>query len=188
MGGAVAWSYALAHPERLDGLILVDAAGWPHPHKPGGGAILALRLLGNPAGRWVLEHVDPTPLVERGLKQAYLDPSLVTPTLVNRYVDFARAPGHRAILLSQDSGAHRLITPATFAAIDTPTLVMVGAVDKVIPPEDGESLARAIPGARLIIYPGVGHVPMEQIPDMSAADVKAFVDQLPRDPPTQPSP
>ncbi|RCL90209.1 alpha/beta fold hydrolase, partial [Hyphomonas sp.] len=28
MGGHTAWAYALAHPDRLDGLVLVDAAGW----------------------------------------------------------------------------------------------------------------------------------------------------------------
>ena len=32
MGGGIAWAYALKHPERLEGLVLVDAAGWPHPH------------------------------------------------------------------------------------------------------------------------------------------------------------
>jgi len=186
MGGGIAWNYALAHPERLDGLILVDAGGWPHPQKPGGGSILVFKLLGNPVGRWVLEHIDPTPLAERGLKQAYVDPALVTPDLIHRYVDFARAPGHRAILLTQNSGPHPVVTPTTFAAIHTPTLVMVGAVDKVIPPDDSKGLAGAILGARLIVYPGVGHVPMEQAPDQSAADAKAFVDALPKDPAPSP--
>ena len=46
----------------------------------------------------------------------------------------------------------------------------------------GRGLASAIPGSRLITYPGVGHVPMEQIPDKSAADVKAFLDGLPATP------
>lgn len=180
MGGGIAWNYALNHPERLEGLILVDAGGWPHPPKQGGGgSILVFKLLGNPVGRAILEHIDPTPLAERGLKQAYVDPALVTPALVHRYVDFSRAPGHRAILLSQNSGPHAPVTPATFQAIHTPTLVMVGAADKVIPPDDSRNLAGAIPGAKLIVYPGVGHVPMEQVPDRSAADVKAFVDGLP---------
>jgi pimeloyl-ACP methyl ester carboxylesterase len=179
MGGGIAWNYALQHPERLDGLILVDAGGWPHPEKKGGGSILVFKLLGNPLGRAILENIDPTPLARKGLRQAYVDPALVTPALVARYVDFARAPGHRAILLTQNSGPRRPVTPATFQAIRTPTLVMVGAVDKVIPPDDSRGLAGAIPGAKLIVYPGVGHVPMEQIPDRSAADVKAFVDGLP---------
>ena len=40
-------------------------------------------------------------------------------------------------------------------------------------------LAGAIPGAKLITYPGVGHVPMEQIPDLSARDLRVFLESLP---------
>ncbi|WP_309605989.1 alpha/beta hydrolase [Phenylobacterium sp.] len=180
MGGAIAWAYALAHPERLNGLILIDAAGWPRAARPGGGSVVLFKLLGNPAGRAILARIDPTPMARRGLRQAYVDPALVTPALVARYVDLARAPGHREILLTQNAGPRKPVTPATFAAIHTPTLVLVGAVDSVIPADDSRGLAGAIPGARLIVYPGVGHVPMEQIPERSAADVRAFVDALPR--------
>lgn len=180
MGGGIAWSYALAHPDRLDGLILVDAAGWPHPAKPAGGSVVLFKLLGNSAGRAVLARIDPTPMAKRGLRQAYVDPTLVTPALVARYVDLARAPGHREILLTRNAGPRKPVTPATFSAIVTPTLVLVGAVDTVIPADVSRGLAGAIPGAKLIVYPGVGHVPMEQIPDRSAADVQTFVDALPR--------
>ena len=72
-----------------------------------------------------------------------------------------------------------LVTPGAFAAIHTATLVLVGGIDTVIPADESRGLAAAIPGARLIVYPGVGHVPMEQIPERSAADVRAFVDALP---------
>ena len=179
MGGGIAWAYALKHPERLEGLVLVDAAGWPHPQAKGGPPVFVFKLLGNPLGRAILARIDPTPMARKGLQQAYVDPALVTPDLIARYVDFTRAPGHREILLNQNSGPHTPVTPDTFKAIRTPTLVMVGAVDAVIPPDDSRGLAGAIPGARLIVYPGVGHVPMEQIPDKSAADLKAFVEGLP---------
>jgi pimeloyl-ACP methyl ester carboxylesterase len=60
-------------------------------------------------------------------------------------------------------------------AITAPTLVMVGQDDRLIPYTDGRRFADAIPGARLIVYPGVGHAPMEQIPDKSAADLRAWL-------------
>jgi pimeloyl-ACP methyl ester carboxylesterase len=179
MGGGVAWNYALQHPERLKGLILVDAAGWPSPRKKGDGPPAIFKLLGNPAGRAMLKSLDPTPLARRGLASAYVDPKLVTPELVARYTDLARAPGHRDILLTMQNRSRTPTTPATFAAIRTPTLVMVGEADKVIPAAQSRSLAGAIPGAKLIAYPDVGHVPMEQIPDRSAEDVLAFLRALP---------
>jgi len=36
-----------------------------------------------------------------------------------------------------------------------------------------------LPQAKLVIYPGVGHIPMEEIPEKSAADVKNWLDGLP---------
>lgn len=50
--------------------------------------------------------------------------------------------------------------------------------DKVIPPQVAAGV-HGIPGAKLVRYPDAGRVPMEQIPDRSAADVKVFVQGLP---------
>ncbi|HVI32689.1 alpha/beta hydrolase [Phenylobacterium sp.] len=173
MGGAVAWSYALAHPERLNGLVLVNAAGWPSAERSEGGPAV-FKLLSNPAGRVLLRNLDPRPLAARGLKQAYQDETLVTPALVDRYVELARAPGHRAILTRRAGGGAQ-VTPETFAGIRTPTLVMVGLKDQVIPAARSQAFASAIPGARLVTYPEAGHVPMEQIPEQSARDLRVFL-------------
>jgi pimeloyl-ACP methyl ester carboxylesterase len=54
-------------------------------------------------------------------------------------------------------------------------LVMHGQADRLIPYASGEAMARIIPGARFVGYPGVGHVPMEQIPDQSAKDLDQWV-------------
>lgn len=178
MGGAVAWSYALAHPERLQGLVLVDAAGWPVAGKRESSP-LAFKLLANPVGRAVLKSIDLRMIAERGLKQAYGDEALVTDKLVDRYVDLALAPGRRELILTSQSRPREPVTPATFARIAVPTLVMTGEQDKVIPAAASRGLASAIPGARLITYPGVGHVPMEQIPERSAQDLKVFLAELP---------
>ena len=178
MGGAVAWSYALAHPQRLQGLVLVDAAGWPVEGKREG-APLAFKLLANPVGRAVLKSIDLRSIAEKGLKQAYLDETLVTDELVDRYADLALAPGRRELILNSQSRPREPVTRATFAKINLPTLVRTGEQDKVIPASASRGLAGAIPGAKLITYAGVGHVPMEQIPDQSARDLKAFLAGLP---------
>lgn len=172
MGGGVAWAYTLDHPDKVERLILVDAAGWP-ADKPGGAAIFS--IMRNPMGRAVLKNIDTRPLVAQGLQAAYLDPKLVTQALIDRYVDLARAPGHRDILLGLQTGPRRTATATDLSRIHVPTLVMFGQDDRLIPAADGEKFHKAIPGATLILYPGVGHVPMEQIPDRSAADVAAWL-------------
>lgn len=176
MGGAVAWAYALDHPDKVERLVLVDAAGWPTANEAGSPIFAILR---HPLGRELLRDIDARPLVAQGLRAAYLDPKLVTPALVDRYVDLARAPGHRDILLSLQTGARREATATDLARIHAPTLILFGQDDRVIPASDGDRFHKAIPGATLILYPGVGHVPMEQIPDRSVADLKAWLDAHP---------
>jgi pimeloyl-ACP methyl ester carboxylesterase len=170
MGGEVAWTYTLDHPDRVERLVLVDAAGWSSPKR--GGAMI-FKVLGNPVGRRVLKDIEIRPLMTQGLRAAYVDPKLVTPELVDRYVDLARGPGHRDVLLNQRP--RREATAAALSRIHVPTLVMFGQEDKLIPAANGEKFHKAIPGATLILYPGVGHVPMEQIPERSAADLQAWL-------------
>jgi pimeloyl-ACP methyl ester carboxylesterase len=181
MGGGVALGYALAHPLRLNGLVLVDAAGWPdETGSDGRGPPFVFQLLTNPVGRGVLKAFNPAMFAKGGLRSAYLDERLVTPELVDRYAELAMAPGHRDILINQDSRPERRITRDDIRTIHTPTLVLAGEQDKIIPVTQSRALAAAIPGAKLITYPQGGHVPMEQLPDESAQDLKAFIEGLAR--------
>jgi len=180
MGGGVAWNYALQHPDRLDGLVLEDSVPAPNPaaaQTRGKSNVIIFNLMQSRALRGILLHVDLTPLVRQGLESALVDKSLVTPAMVQRYSDFSRAPGHRVILLNLQGGAHPdpAAINAALGKLTVPTLVMHGKVDKLIAVAEGERTAATIPGSTLILYPGVGHVPMEQIPDKSAADLDGWI-------------
>ncbi len=177
MGGAAAWDDALRHPGHVRALVLVDAAGWPLSKSKGVPPVM-YALMRSGVGRAALDHVDTRPMATSGLKSAYVDPLLVTPALIDRYVDLSRAPGHRDMLLRIQSRPAARVTPDTFKTIAVPTLVMHGQADALIPVADGRAFAAAIPGARLVTYPGVGHVPMEQIPDLTAQDLRAFLKSL----------
>ena len=179
MGGAVALHDTLRHPDSIRGLVLVDAAGWPQSG-PKGKTPLIFQILNNPAGRSLIRDLDIRPLVKGGLQQAYFDKSLVTPALVTRYFDLARAPGHRDILVEIQGGLDDRGSPDIFRSIHVPTLILHGRQDALIPYRVGEDFAGVIPEARLILYDGVGHVPMEQIPDKSAADLRTFLTVISR--------
>lgn len=173
MGGGVAWQVAVRHPERLNALVLVDAAGWPATTltKPP----LAFRLLQTPVGVFLLKHIETRPLTSAALKADVVDKSLITPAFVDRWVEVQRAPGHREILMSMRPGEHSAATAAVLGKIAIPTLVLHGDQDVIIQPESGRKFAAAIPGAKLITYPDAGHLPQVEIPDRSAADVAAFL-------------
>ena len=180
MGGGVAWNYALQHQDKLDGLVLVDTV--PAPYLPGHGPkrksnVIIFNLMQVPVLRGILTHVDLTPLIRQGLDTAFVNQSLVTPALVRRYSDFSRAPGHRDILLGLQQGPqpNSAAVNAALGRLTVPTLGMHGKDDMLIRWWEGERTTKAIPGGTFIVYPGVGHVPMEQIPDKSAADLDAWI-------------
>lgn len=175
MGGEVSLHYAMRHGEHLSALILVDSAGGSTGRGKSSGGPVIFGLLGNPVGRAVLARIDLTAMIRQGLQSAFIDKALVTPALVQRYADFARAPGHRPILLHILANPRHAATDAQLSAIHVPTLVMHGTDDRLIPYADGQRLAAKIPGARLVTYSGVGHVPMEQIPEKSAKDLQEFL-------------
>jgi pimeloyl-ACP methyl ester carboxylesterase len=174
LGGAVAWHYAVAHPRRLTALVLVAAAGWPLP--PPKDLPLAFRILQYPAGRWLLARIDNRPLIEDGLRKDVHDPRVVTPSFIDRWAEFQRAPGHREILMSIDFASFATASEATLAGVAVPTLVLHGEADPLVPVASGRRFAAAIPGARLITYADVGHLPQLEVAARSAADVAAFLD------------
>lgn len=177
MGGGAAWNYALAHPERLEGLVLVDASGWPREETASDSRPLVFRLLEIGAARRVMQDLDLSSLIKGGLEDSFGDPSFVTDEMVERYATLARAPCHREALLALTSGRdeRRTATPEQLAGIAVPTLVMHGELDNLIPAEHGRQFAATIPGAELKLYAGVGHLPQEEIADLSAGDLRAFL-------------
>jgi pimeloyl-ACP methyl ester carboxylesterase len=177
MGGGVAWQFALRHPPRVNALILVDAAGWPSETLKS--PPLAFRLLRYSWGRAFLKSIDNTPLIRSGLRGEVGDPAVITDSFIARWAQFQRAPGHRDILMSLAPGAHSVATKEALAHIAVPTLVLWGAVDPLIAVSSAHKFNDAIPGAKLIVYAGVGHLPQIEIPERSANDVATFLSSPP---------
>lgn len=176
MGGGVGWAYALAHSDRLNGLVLVDAAGWPpQPGEPDEGPAV-FRVLSNPVGRALVRDLDMSAMTRDGLRAAFEpQPDLATEPMVTRYVEMARAPGHKDIILGLMSTERAPATKEALSKIAVPTLVMHGDTDKLIPVGDAKRFGDAIPGSTVIVYEKTGHIPMEQIADRSARDLDVWL-------------
>jgi len=174
MGGGAAWQLAVRHPERINALILVDAAGFAND-KPAGDEPLAFKILRYRLGRTLLSKIDNRPLIDQGLKTDVYDKTLITEELVGRFAEFQRAPGHREILMGINMGALPVPTAQLLSSIKVPTLILWGESDPLIEPAAAKKFAAAIAGAKLITYPHVGHLPQIEIPQRSAADTAAFL-------------
>lgn len=66
-------------------------------------------------------------------------------------------------------------TQERLGSITIPTLVVWGQYDQLVPIADGEGYAVAIPGARLVVIPDVGHAPMIEAPALFLKAVGTFL-------------
>jgi pimeloyl-ACP methyl ester carboxylesterase len=176
MGGNVAWEYALAHPDQVEGLILVDASGWPETRTDLDQDPPVFKILRSPAAP-LLRDLDNTNLVRQGLQNSFVDQSFVTDAMVTRYSELSRAPGHRDILLQMTLGfrERNYATAERLSALQMPVLVLTGDQDRLVPPEHARQFAEAIPGAQLVEFANVGHIPQEEVADQSALAVHEFL-------------
>jgi pimeloyl-ACP methyl ester carboxylesterase len=175
MGGWVAWTYAAAHPERVSQLILVDAAGAPETAKHS--LPIGFRIVQTPILRDITKIVTPRSVIEQSLHQSVSNQAIVTPAAIDRYWELLRYPGNRQATLDRFATRQPPATPTDMARLTMPVLILWGAEDKLIPLASGRWFAAHIPASQLIVYPHIGHVPMEEAPDASAADVDSFLKQ-----------
>ena len=179
MGGWVSWRYALEHPERIEALILLDAGGAPlRAGETPPPLNLGFRLARNPLLRPLLEHVTPRSLVEKSIRETAAAPDFATPEMVDRYWELLRFPGNRraaakSLMTDRESQyADRL------GEITAPTLILWGAEDRLVRPSAAETFNERIPQSEAIVFPNVGHLPMEEAPDASANAIRRFLEGL----------
>ncbi|MGA7675008.1 MAG: alpha/beta hydrolase [Rhizomicrobium sp.] len=173
MGGGVAARFAELYPDRITHLILVDAVGMQSQF--GDRIPLAFRLARVPVVNRLLLHITPRSLVVEGLNDAIVRKATLTDTTIDEYWDFARMAGTREATVARFRLPPDSYVRDHVGAIKTPTLILWGKDDPIIPVAAAHAWAKAIPGSKLIVYPDTGHLPMEEDAPESARDVRAFL-------------
>lgn len=175
LGGQIAWQFAAQQPQRVAALILVDAAGYPLAPRD---VPLAWRVSALPVIGPLSDHLLPRKLVEFSLRQVYGQPDRVSAPLVDRYFELTLRAGNRTALrqrLAQWRGGDQA---GLIPRLRLPTLILWGERDRLLPPSDGQAFARDIAGSRLVMLPGLGHVPQEEDPAASLKPVLEFLHTL----------
>ena len=163
-GGYVAQGFALAHPDRTRGLVLIGA-----PRSLQGRPSFADELegLSDPVDRdWVRGTLSWFRF-QRPVPADYLE---------DRVEDGVRMPAR--VWRDALDGLSRATPPTEAGVISVPTLVIWGARDELLPADTGERLAAVIPGAELRTYEDAGHVVLWEQPDRVAADIAEFAASL----------
>ncbi len=179
MGGWVSWEYAKAHPERLVGLILVDAAGAPDAAPKS--LPIGFRIMAMPGINRLATVITPRSLVEKSLRQSVSKPDYITDKEVDLYWELLRRQGNRDATIKRTAARKGLMQPQGKAAptLAIPSLIMWGEEDKLIPVQATKWFETHLPQHATVIYPGTGHLPMQEVAEKSADDVKKWISTLP---------
>ena len=192
LGGGVAWRLAVARSDLVSRLLLLNA---------GGATLLSVlsRKLVSVAGPFAQRYMSPRVAARLVLRNAYGDVRALTDETVRRYHELLLRRGNRKAIAelarnyerdhfdpeADDRGvrlptvsAHGL-TPDVWddfeiRDVSVPTLFQWGAEDSWLPEAFGRELAARVPDSSFLSYDGVGHMPMEETPERTAADAAAF--------------
>lgn len=182
LGGRIALHCALAAPQRVASMLLVDPAGMARR-----GTLLEFRLAALPLLGELFTR--PSRIGTRMLwRKAFADPSgIVTDELIDTKLALARLPGAQAAFLKalrsflQFSGFEASQVNALHAAlpgIQTQTLVLWGRDDRFVPAAHAEVLRRLMPKVQVEIWDHCGHAPQIECADRFNETALAFWRQV----------
>lgn len=175
-GATVAIQYALEFPENVTGLILVDPAVYGNSGPPR----WVGPLLGSPlADKWGPFLVRT--IQEQGLellKMAWSNETLITETDLENYQKPLKMANWDIGLWEYTKTNRQNEIEDRLSSINMPVLVLSGADDRIIPPENSRRVASEIAGADYIELPACGHVPQEECPEAFFEAIQPFLMEL----------
>jgi len=168
LGGLIAWRAAQSNPNVISKLVLIS---------PGGFSINGVTE--DPVAVPMMVKYYLTKAPSAGVKQAtsalYGVPTLLTEDRLTQIEDMMKQPGNGEAFVAR-AGQFTLPAPDTnLSKVSTPTLIIWGDKDIMVPPSQGPKFLDAMPNASLINYEGIGHVPQEETPSRLAKDIRDFL-------------
>jgi pimeloyl-ACP methyl ester carboxylesterase len=169
LGGLVSWRLAAMQPDKVRAMVLISPGAFPFngvTEEPAPVPAPVAFYLRNPT----------LPLVRASFAGIYADASAVEPERVELAYERMKDNGDAFVRALE---LFTLPEPTEeLGSIRTPTLILWGQEDRVIPAEHGTLIEDAMPNAELKIYENVGHVAHEEIAGEVAKDIRAFLGEL----------
>jgi pimeloyl-ACP methyl ester carboxylesterase len=166
LGGPVSTALAQRHPDKVRGLVIMDSASrekWVD-------LPLTARIARMPVIGPAIKQVIPDSKIREELSKAFHDgfdfpDEFVENVKEMTYTAFADSPEASADFADEQSLDDRI------AATGLPVTVIFGAEDRIVNPKSADDY-RDIPGAKVVVLPGIGHTPQMEAPARSAALVR----------------
>jgi pimeloyl-ACP methyl ester carboxylesterase len=177
-GGLIGYRFAAKYPKRAKALVITNAPS----------AVVNNSAVDTPFGLDVLIyltrnilHYQPRIYWRSLLESLYADPSRLKDEIVNQYYDFGRraqtAPYVRSLFARVNDTAE---IDKVLARVTTPTLLLWGTPDRVLPKEMGYQLQRKLSSTapELILLENTGHYPPVESPAIVATRIKSFLSKI----------
>lgn len=174
MGGWLSWRAGLAVPDRVSGLVLIDASGAQTGEEVR--PYLGARLAQSSIGQLLLPQITPKFLIRSSLEENFAQPERLTDELVTRYWELLRFPGNRKATLDRGATPREPEKWDDIGTLKMPVLLLWGEQDKLFSLSHAKAFEEAIPGSKLITYADAGHLPMEETPEQVARDIGIWIE------------
>jgi pimeloyl-ACP methyl ester carboxylesterase len=173
LGGWLAWEFTYRYPQKVDKLVLIDSAGFLEEEN----VPIPFKLARTPVFGRIIKYVVRPQILEQFLRQVYFDQSKVTEQLITRYYELFNREGNPDAFLKL---VNQPVSDNTAALkhINNKTLILWGREDMWIPVHNAYRFHAMLNNSTLKIYPKVGHIPMEEIPEESLLDVMNFLENI----------
>jgi pimeloyl-ACP methyl ester carboxylesterase len=172
LGGAVGLLTLLNHPDKVQRLVLIDAAAYPQKLPK----IISLSRVSPLVS--LLKVFNGPWLIRWNLDEVFYDRDLVTKERVTAYFDRLRTENG----LDAQVAVARTLNPDAFERfqkripeVNVPTLLIWGRDDRWVPLSIGQRFRKDIPGSVLVVLSRCGHIPQEERPEITARLVADFV-------------
>lgn len=175
-GATVAVELALAHPERVAGLVLIGPVLQGRA-QPALARALARTPQGARLGPYIMRQFDGGPGLEL-LRSSYADPDRLSDADMAGYRRPFRAEGWDAALWEVTRASRTFDLSPRLAELSVPTLLVSGTEDSLVPLATTNQMSSQIPEAKFREVAGCGHVPQEECPQKFLAVVAPWLNGL----------
>ncbi|MFT4969372.1 MAG: pimeloyl-ACP methyl ester carboxylesterase [Chitinophagales bacterium] len=170
MGGMIAWNTALLHPKQVQKLVLLAPAGYDMIEIAEKNA----EWINQPSIQFLLARGAAPFIAKTNVEMCFHNDELVDSMLIERKYGMMNKEGNLDYL-RQLAGYKDFMDTIAIQQIQTPTLLIWGTEDEIIPYSHAERFHRDLPNNTLLTYEDCGHAPMLEELDKCAADILLFL-------------
>ncbi len=171
MGGYVAMAFCRRHPERLAGLLLIGTRAGADTPAARENREKAIRLAHEAGAGAIADSMLPKMFAPLTYTQR---PELVAPLR-----EMMAGTSVEGIVGALAAMKERPDSTSTLAEFSKPALVLHGAYDQLIPPQDAQAMHAVLPRSQFMLLPAAGHLPHLEQPEAFNTVLRQFIQSLP---------